>query len=59
MTEDGRIVLYRGRARVEQLVGNLKGSKRVAPRCQNTASSLAAFVALALAFILTRSVYRV
>jgi hypothetical protein len=55
----GRIVLYRGRARVEQLVGNLKGSKRVAPRCQNTASSLAAFVALALAFILTRSVYRV
>jgi hypothetical protein len=42
----GRIVLYRGRAaRVEQLVGKLKGSKRVALRCEKTASSFAAFLA--------------
>jgi hypothetical protein len=52
-------VLYRGRARIEQLVGKLKRFKRVALRCPTTASSFAAFGALALAFILTKSVYSV
>ena len=48
--------LYRARARIEQLVGKLKRFKRVALRCEKTAQNYGSFVALALAFILIKSV---
>jgi transposase len=50
--------LYRARARIEQLVGKLKRFKRVALRCEKTAQNYGSFVALALGFILTKSVHR-
>ena len=50
--------LYRARARIEQLVGKLKRFKRVALRCEKTARNFGSFVALALGFILTKSVHR-
>ena len=49
-------MLYRGRARIEQTVGKLKRFKRVALRCEKTAQNYGSVVALALAFILTKSV---
>lgn len=49
--------LYRGRARIEQLVGKLKRFKRVALRCEKTARNFASIVALALGFILAKSVH--
>ena len=49
--------LYRARARIEQLVGQLKRFKRVALRCEKTAQNYGSFVALALAFILIKSVH--
>jgi transposase len=49
--------LYRARARIEQLVGKLKRFKRVALRCEKTAQNYGSFVALALAFILIKSVH--
>jgi transposase len=49
--------LYRGRARIEQTVGKLKRFKRVALRCEKTRQNYGSFVALALAFILIKSVH--
>jgi transposase len=50
-------VLYKGRARIEQAVGKLKRFKRVALRCEKTARNYGSFVALALGFILIKSVH--
>ncbi|MFG1328856.1 IS5 family transposase [Xanthobacter autotrophicus] len=49
--------LYRGRARIEQCFGKLKRFKRVALRCEKTECGFAAIVALALSFILIKSVH--
>jgi transposase len=49
--------LYRARARIEQLVGKLKRFKRIALRCEKTTANFASFVALALGFILVKSVH--
>ena len=49
--------LYRARARIEQLVGKLKRFKRIALRCEKTAQNYGSFVALALGFILLKSVH--
>lgn len=49
--------LYRGRARIEQTVGKIKRFKRIALRCGKTATNFAAFVALALGFILVKSTH--
>ena len=49
--------LDRARARIEQLVGKLKRFKRVALRCEKTAQNYGSFVALALGFILIKSVH--
>ena len=46
--------LYRGRARIEQIMGKLKRFKRVALRCEKTDENYASFVALALSFILIK-----
>jgi hypothetical protein len=40
------------------LVGKLKRFKRVALRCEKTAQNFSAVVALALGFILVKSVHR-
>ena len=50
-------LLYRGRARIEQTVGKLKRFKRVALRCEKTARNYGSIVALALGFILVKSVH--
>jgi transposase len=50
-------VLYKGRARIEQGVGKLKRFKRIALRCEKTAQNYGSFVALALGFILIKSVH--
>lgn len=50
--------LYRGRTRIEQAVGKLKRFKRIAMRCEKTATNFSSFVALAAAFILIKSVHR-
>jgi transposase len=49
--------LYRARARIEQLVGKLKRFKRIALRCEKTNRNFGSLVALALAFILIKSVH--
>ena len=49
--------LYRARARIEQTVGKLKRFKRVALRCEKTAQNYGSIVALALSFILVKSVH--
>jgi transposase len=49
--------LYKGRARIEQAVGKLKRFKRIALRCEKTKRNFAAFVALAAAFLLVKSVH--
>jgi len=49
--------LYRARARIEQLVGKLKRFKRVALRCEKTTQNYGSVVALALGFILVKSVH--
>jgi transposase len=50
--------LYRGRARIEQLVGKLKRFKRIALRCEKTARNFGSFVAFALGLIIIKSVHR-
>ena len=50
-------MLYRGRARIEQTVGKLKRFKRVALRCEKTVQNFSSVVALALGFILVKSVH--
>ena len=49
--------LYRGRARIEQMMGKLKRFKRVALRCEKTARNFRSIVALAATFILIKSVH--
>lgn len=49
--------LYRGRARIEQMIGKLKRFKRIALRCEKTATNFRSFVALAASFILVKSVH--
>jgi glucose-6-phosphate 1-dehydrogenase len=49
--------LYKARARIEQAVGKLKRFKRIALRCEKTAHNYGSFVALALGFILIKSVH--
>jgi transposase len=51
-------LLYRGRARIEQTVGKLKRFKRVALRCEKTAQNYGSIIALALGFILIKSVHK-
>ena len=50
--------LYRGRASIEQAVDKLKRFKRIALRCEKTTKPRA-FVALAAAFILVKSLHTV
>ena len=49
--------LYKARARIEQAVGKLEQFKRIALRCEKTACNYGSFVALALGFILIKSVH--
>ena len=49
--------LYRGRARIEQMMGKLKRFKRVALHCEKTARNFRSIGALAAAFILIKSVH--
>lgn len=49
--------LYRGRARIEQMIGKLKRFKRIALRCDKTARNFSSFVAFALGLILIKSVH--
>ncbi len=49
--------LYRGRARIEQTMGKLKRFKPVALRCEKTDVNYGSVVALALSFILIKSVH--
>ena len=49
--------LYKARARIEQAVGKLKRFKRIALRCEKTERNYGSFVALALGFILIKSVH--
>ena len=49
--------LFRGRARIEQAVGELKRFKRIALRCEKTKTSFASLTALAIGFILVQSVH--
>ena len=50
-------ILYRGRARIEHMVGRLKRFKRIALRCEKTAQHYGSFVALALTLIIAKSVH--
>ena len=50
-------ILYKARARIEQAVGKLKRFKRIALRCEKTTRNYTSFVALALGFILIKSVH--
>ena len=56
-TKDIPKVFYKGCARIEQAVGKLKRFKRIALRCEKTARNCSSFVALALGFILIKSVH--
>jgi IS5 family transposase len=50
--------LYRGRARIEQLIGKIKRFKRIALRCEKTATHFSSFLALVCAFIWIKFVHR-
>ena len=49
--------LYRLRARIEQTIGKLKRFKRIALRCEKTATSYSAFVSFACGLMLVKSVH--
>ena len=49
--------LYKTRARIEQAMGKLKRFKRVAMRCEKTATSYQAIVDFACSMILVKSVH--
>jgi transposase len=51
------MLLYRGRARIEQTFGKMKRFKRLVLRCEKTARNYASIVALTCAFILVKSVH--
>ncbi|WP_375462552.1 transposase [uncultured Methylobacterium sp.] len=58
--EEARLLpqaLYRTRARIERTFGKLKRFKRIARRCGKTKASFSACVALALGFIIIKSVH--
>ena len=50
-------VLYKARARIEQMMGKIKRFKRIALRCEKTATNYASFLALVCRFILIKSVH--
>ena len=50
-------VLYKARARIEQMMGKIKRFKRIALRCEKTARNYASFLALVCGFILIKSVH--
>jgi hypothetical protein len=50
-------IRVKARARIEQAVGKLKRFKRIALRCEKKAQNYGSFVALALGFILIKSVH--
>ena len=50
--------LHKLGARDEQFIGKLKRFKRVAMRCEKTATNFAAFVAPACVFVSVKSVHR-
>jgi transposase len=50
-------LLYKARARVEQMNGKIKRFKRLALRCEKTATNLASLLALACSFISIKSVH--
>jgi transposase len=50
-------VIYKARARIEQMMGKIKRFKRIALRCEKTARNYASFLALVCAFILIKSVH--
>ena len=49
--------LYKGRARIEQMMGKLKRFKRVAMRCEKTARNFRSIIEIAAAFILIKFVH--
>ena len=49
--------LYKGRARIEQTIGKLKRFKRIALRCEKTATNYGSFVAFACGLILVKTVH--
>jgi len=51
-------ILYKARARIEQVIGKLKRFKRVTLRCEKTAENYASFVSFACGLILIKSVHR-
>ena len=50
-------VLSKARARIEQMMGKIKRFKRIALRCEKTATNYASFLALVCGFILIKSVH--
>ena len=50
-------VLYKARARIEQMMGKIKRFKRIALRCEKMARNYASFLALVCGFILIKSVH--
>ena len=50
-------VLSKARARIEQMMGKIKRFKRIALRCEKTATNYASFLALGCGFILIKSVH--
>jgi hypothetical protein len=50
-------VLDKARARIEQMMGKIKRFKRIALRCEKTATNYASFLALVCGFILIKSVH--
>ena len=51
-------LLYKARARIEVFIGKIKRFKRIAMRCEKTKQNYAAFIQLACAFLLVKSVHR-
>ena len=50
-------LLYKARARIEQMIGKIKRFKRIALRCEKTARNYASFLAFACGLILIKSVH--
>ena len=50
-------LLYKARARIEQMMGKIKRFKRIALRCEKTVRNYASFLALVCGFILIKSVH--
>jgi hypothetical protein len=50
-------VLYKARARIEQMMGKIMRFKRIVLRCEKTATNYASFLALVCGFILIKSVH--